>query len=126
MVLKNDALAEVGFRHVGEERLQCLGVVREIHAVVTQLGQDHLDHEGLETEAIPLLLHAPSPKLHQTHDLREVIRLGLFALLGEFEMQRNAGFQKRTVILADQVTAPFRQACVQDRHYVYIQPCPAK
>ena len=126
MILKDNALEEAGLRHVGEERLQRFGVVREIHAVVAQLGQDHLYHEGLESEAVTLLLHASSPKFHQAHDLREVIWLGLLALLGEVKMQRNTGFQEGVVILADQIATLVWQVSVQDWHEVHIQPGPAK
>ena len=102
--------------------LERLRVVGEIQPVVAQLGEDHLDHEGLEAEAVPLLLHAPRPELHEPDHLREVLLLRALALGGEFEMQRNARLQERAVVLADEIAVPLRVAVVEDRHHVDVEP----
>ena len=104
--------------------LERLRVVGEIQAIVAELGEDHLDHEGLEAEAVALLLHASRPELHEPNDLREVLLLGALALRGEFEMQRNARLQERAVVLADEVAVPLRIAVVEDRHHVHVEPGP--
>lgn len=121
VVLEDDGLAKVRARDVGEEGLQCFGIVAEVNPLVAELGHDHLNHEGLEAEAVALLLHQAGPVLGQAHDLGEMLRLGVLALAREVQVQWDAGLQERAVLLANQVAAPVGLACVQDGDNVHVQ-----
>jgi hypothetical protein len=112
VVSEDNTIGQVRLRHIGEEVLQRLGIVREIKPAVGKMRQDHLDHEGLEAEAFTLLLDKPRPKLHQPHDLREILLIGYSALAGELEVVGDVRAQQRAVVLADKVAEPVRVARV--------------
>jgi hypothetical protein len=88
--------------------------------------QDHLDHERLETESVPLALHVSGPILHQPDDLGKVRLLRLLALAREIQMQGNARLEERAVILADQVAVPLGITVIEDRHNVHVQASSAE
>jgi hypothetical protein len=83
--------------------------------------QDQLRHEGLEAKAIALDLHPSRPVLDETRDLRKVRFVRLLTRPDEVEVARDAGLEKRSVILTDEVAVPIGIAVIQNRDDIHIK-----
>ena len=121
VVREGDPRLQTGLHDVAEYLLQRGGIVRHRDAVVRELGDDHLGHEGLEPEALVRRFTLANPPLHQANHLGKVKCLLRPALADEGEMQRDAGQDWVTAVKGKQVTAVVRVALVLHRHDVHVQ-----
>jgi hypothetical protein len=76
------------------EVLKRFRIVREIKALIRELRENQLDHEGFETEPLPFELHPARPVFDEAGDLRKIRLMRLLALADEFEVAGDAGFEE--------------------------------
>jgi hypothetical protein len=115
---KGDPLGKAGLDDVAEDLLERLGIVRQVHAVVGEVGDQQLGHERLALEHRVGQLALPRPPLHEPDHLGVVVGVSVLAGADELQVQPDAGQQPVAGVLGDQVAAVIRVAFVQHWDHV--------